>query len=75
MWEAGLKLPTQVADGRSRCFCGAEFGIKRMWSSMCWRRTWRRSVVHSPDYGRPAQRRGPDPTLIAEVKHAVFKRT
>jgi hypothetical protein len=27
MWDAGLKLPTQVADGRSRCFCGAEIGI------------------------------------------------
>jgi hypothetical protein len=27
MWDAGCKLPTQVADGRSRCFCGAEIGI------------------------------------------------
>jgi hypothetical protein len=27
MWDAGLKLPTQVADGRSTCFCGAEIGI------------------------------------------------
>jgi hypothetical protein len=24
MWDASLKLPTQVADGRSACFCGAE---------------------------------------------------
>ena len=23
-WEAGLKLPTQITDGRSRCFYGAE---------------------------------------------------
>jgi hypothetical protein len=27
MWDAGLKLPTQVADGRSTCFCGAAIGI------------------------------------------------
>jgi hypothetical protein len=26
MWEAGLKLPTQVADGRATCFCGAAIG-------------------------------------------------
>ena len=26
-WEAGLKLPTQVAVGRSRCFYGAEIRI------------------------------------------------
>jgi hypothetical protein len=24
MWSAGCKMPTQVADGRSRCYCGAE---------------------------------------------------
>jgi hypothetical protein len=24
MWEAGCKMPTQTADDRSRCFCGAE---------------------------------------------------
>jgi hypothetical protein len=23
MWGAGCKLPTQMPDGRSRCFCGA----------------------------------------------------
>jgi hypothetical protein len=23
MWDAGCKMPTQTADGRSRCFCGA----------------------------------------------------
>ncbi len=27
MWEAGCKLPSEVADGRSRCFCGAAIGI------------------------------------------------
>ena len=27
MWEAGCKLPTQMPDGRSRCFCGAEIDI------------------------------------------------
>jgi hypothetical protein len=27
MWETGCKLPTQVASGRSRCFCGAEIDI------------------------------------------------
>ena len=26
MSEAGLKLPTQVADGRATCFCGAAIG-------------------------------------------------
>jgi hypothetical protein len=26
MWDAGCKLPTQVAEDRSRCFCGAEIG-------------------------------------------------
>ena len=30
MWDAGLKLPTQVADGRSTCFCGAAIGIADM---------------------------------------------
>jgi hypothetical protein len=28
MWDAGLKLPTQVADGRATCFCGAEIDIE-----------------------------------------------
>jgi hypothetical protein len=33
MREAGCKLPTQMPDGRSRCFCGAE--------RYCWdRATW-----------------------------------
>ena len=27
MWDKGCKLPTQVADGRSTCFCGAAIGI------------------------------------------------
>jgi hypothetical protein len=27
MWDAGLKLPTQVADGRAICFCGAAIGV------------------------------------------------
>jgi hypothetical protein len=27
MRKAGCKLPTQVPDGRSRCFCGAEIDI------------------------------------------------
>jgi hypothetical protein len=27
MWDTGCKLPTQVVDGRSRCFCGTEIGI------------------------------------------------
>jgi hypothetical protein len=30
MWNAGLKLPTQVADGRSTCFCGAAIEIADM---------------------------------------------
>jgi hypothetical protein len=27
MWEAGCKLPTEMADGRSRCFRGVEIKI------------------------------------------------
>jgi hypothetical protein len=30
MWETGCKLPTQVKDGRSRCFCGAPIEIKNV---------------------------------------------
>jgi hypothetical protein len=30
MWDAGSKLPTQVADRRARCFCGAKIGIADM---------------------------------------------
>jgi len=30
MWDAGLKLPTQVANGPSTCFCGATIGIADM---------------------------------------------
>jgi hypothetical protein len=30
MSDAGLKLPTQVADGRAVCFCGAVIGIDDM---------------------------------------------
>ena len=30
MWETGCKLPTQVADGLSRCFCGATIEIKNV---------------------------------------------
>jgi hypothetical protein len=35
MWDAGCKLPTQTADGRSRCFCGAEIGIADMDQHIC----------------------------------------
>jgi|SRR6478672_3296722 hypothetical protein len=27
MWDAGCRMPTQVPELRSRCFCGAEIGI------------------------------------------------
>ena len=30
MWAKGLKLPTQVAEGRSYCFCGAAISIGDM---------------------------------------------
>jgi hypothetical protein len=30
MRASGAKLPTQVADGRSRCYCGAEIDIAGM---------------------------------------------
>jgi hypothetical protein len=35
MWDAGLKLPTQVADGRSTSFCGAAIGIADMEQHVC----------------------------------------
>jgi hypothetical protein len=47
MWDAGLKLPTQVADGRSRCFCGAEIGIADV-EQHADGASWRRSAAHSP---------------------------
>ena len=28
MWDAGLKLPTQLAEGRSTCFCGAAIDLE-----------------------------------------------
>jgi len=28
MWAAGLPLPTQVASGRSQCYCGAEIDVR-----------------------------------------------
>jgi len=28
MWEAGCKLPTQILEGRSLCFCGAVIDTK-----------------------------------------------
>jgi hypothetical protein len=30
MWAAGCQLPTQTADRRARCFCGAEIAIADM---------------------------------------------
>ena len=30
MWDSGCKLPTQLAIGQSRCFCGAVIDIKGM---------------------------------------------
>jgi hypothetical protein len=27
MWEAGCRMPTQVPELRSRCYCGAEIGV------------------------------------------------
>ena len=33
MWDAGLKMPTQMRDGVARCFCGATITISSsMWS-------------------------------------------
>jgi hypothetical protein len=28
MWDAGCRLPTNLPDGQSRCFCGAEINIR-----------------------------------------------
>jgi hypothetical protein len=27
MWDGGLKMPTQLPSGRSKCFCGADLTI------------------------------------------------
>jgi hypothetical protein len=27
MWDAGCKLPSQVASGKARCFCGEEINV------------------------------------------------
>jgi hypothetical protein len=27
MWDAGMKMPTQLPSGRSRCYCGASIDI------------------------------------------------
>jgi hypothetical protein len=35
MWAVGLKLPTQAADGRSRCFCGAMIGLNDLDDHVC----------------------------------------
>jgi len=28
MWDEGVKLPTQLASGRSKCFCGAAINLE-----------------------------------------------
>jgi hypothetical protein len=30
MWDAGMRMPTQMPDGRSQCFCGAQIDIRGM---------------------------------------------
>jgi hypothetical protein len=30
MWDSGCKLPSQLASGQSRCFCGAVINITGM---------------------------------------------
>jgi hypothetical protein len=30
MWDAGCKMPTQMADGRTRCFRGAVIDCRTM---------------------------------------------
>jgi hypothetical protein len=30
MWDTGHRLPTQLASGRSKCFCGADITIRDM---------------------------------------------
>ena len=27
MWDEGVKMPTQLASGKSKCFCGAEIDL------------------------------------------------
>ncbi len=27
MWNEGVKMPTQLASGKSKCFCGAEIDL------------------------------------------------
>jgi hypothetical protein len=35
MWDAECKLPTQVADSRSTCFCGAAIDVADVESHVC----------------------------------------
>jgi hypothetical protein len=35
MWDAGCKLPTQVASGKARCFCGAEIDVTNTTAHIC----------------------------------------
>jgi hypothetical protein len=30
MWDAGLKMPTQLPTGMSRCFCGAAINVRNL---------------------------------------------
>jgi hypothetical protein len=30
MWDAGMKMPTQLSSGRSQCFCGTPISIRRV---------------------------------------------
>jgi hypothetical protein len=30
MWDAGMKMPTQLLVGKSRCFCGSEIDIRTL---------------------------------------------
>jgi hypothetical protein len=34
MWDSGCQLPTQLASGQSRCFCGAVIDMKSMWQDV-----------------------------------------
>ncbi len=35
MWSEGLKMPTQLASGRSKCFCGAAINLENTEQHVC----------------------------------------
>ncbi|SHH06557.1 hypothetical protein SAMN05444169_5546 [Bradyrhizobium erythrophlei] len=46
MWDKGCRMPTQSADGRSRCFCGETIDIGGTENHVYAPPTWRMRDKH-----------------------------